>query len=181
MADAAAQARAIEVRLRKAELDRMLSGPADGANAIVSIHPGAGGTDAKDWAMMLFRMYVRWCERRGSKTEILDYQEGEVDDGLDNNGNGLADEGVLLWTRDLGGAGESTHVICRGVREYLQGEEPNLDADTDNGLEDEPGYCLERVGETLVIRLTLERQVSDAGIQQRTIETSVKLRSGSRT
>ena len=55
----------------------MLSGPADHANAIVSIHPGAGGTDAKDWAAMLLRMYLRWCERRGYKTEILDYQEGD--------------------------------------------------------------------------------------------------------
>src|SRR5262245_191417 len=52
IADAAAQAAAIETRLRKAELERMLSGPADGANAILSIHPGAGGTDAKDWASM---------------------------------------------------------------------------------------------------------------------------------
>ena len=55
----------------------MLSGPADSANAIVSIHPGAGGTDAKDWAAMLLRMYLRWCERRGYKTEIIDYQEGD--------------------------------------------------------------------------------------------------------
>ena len=55
----------------------MLSGPVDHANAIVSIHPGAGGTDAKDWAQMLMRMYLRWCERRGYKTEIVDYQEGD--------------------------------------------------------------------------------------------------------
>jgi peptide chain release factor 2 len=77
MADAAAQAASIDQRLRKAELDRMLSGPADQANAIISIHPGAGGTDAKDWASMLLRMYLRWCERRGYKTEIIDYQEGD--------------------------------------------------------------------------------------------------------
>ena len=55
----------------------MLSGPVDHANAIVSIHPGAGGTDAKDWAQMLLRMYLRWCERRGYKTEIIDFQEGD--------------------------------------------------------------------------------------------------------
>ena len=77
IADATAQVAALEAKLRKAELERMLSGPADGANAIVSIHPGAGGTDAKDWAAMLMRMYLRWCERRGFKTEILDYQEGD--------------------------------------------------------------------------------------------------------
>jgi peptide chain release factor 2 len=61
----------------------MLSGPADRANAIVSIHPGAGGTDAKDWASMLLRMYLRYCERRGYKTEIIDYQEGD-EAGIDD-------------------------------------------------------------------------------------------------
>lgn len=55
----------------------MLSGPVDHANAIVSIHPGTGGNDAKDWGQMLMRMYLRWCERRGYKTEMIDYQEGD--------------------------------------------------------------------------------------------------------
>ncbi len=77
IADASTQADAIAARLRKAELDRMLSGPADRGNAIVSIHPGAGGTDAKDWASMLLRMYLRFCERKGYKTEIVDYQDGD--------------------------------------------------------------------------------------------------------
>jgi peptide chain release factor 2 len=77
VADAASQVRDIDARMRKAELDRMLSGPADHASAIVSIHPGAGGTDAKDWAAMLLRQYLRWCERRGFKTDIVDYQEGD--------------------------------------------------------------------------------------------------------
>src|SRR5690606_11444436 len=71
------QARELDKRMRSAELARMLSGPADHAFAIVSIHPGTGGTDAKDWAEMLLRMYLRWCERRGFKTEILDYQVGD--------------------------------------------------------------------------------------------------------
>ncbi len=75
--DAEAQVLALEPRLRKAELQRMLSGPADSANAIINIHPGAGGTDAKDWAAMLYRMYLRWAERRGYKTEIIDYEDGD--------------------------------------------------------------------------------------------------------
>jgi peptide chain release factor 2 len=70
-------------RTRNMELGRMLSGPADHANAIVRIHPGAGGTDAKDWASMLLRMYLRYCEKRGYKTEIVDYQEGD-EAGLDD-------------------------------------------------------------------------------------------------
>jgi peptide chain release factor 2 len=77
IADCEKQATAIDERMRKAELDRMLSGPADQNNAIVSIHPGAGGTDAKDWASMLMRMYLRWAERHGCKTEIVDFQEGD--------------------------------------------------------------------------------------------------------
>ena len=68
---------ALDARVRGAELERMLAGPADRSNAIVSIHPGAGGTDAKDWASMLLRMYLRWCERRGYKTEMVDFQEGD--------------------------------------------------------------------------------------------------------
>lgn len=77
VSDIEAQVPEIEARVRKAELARMLSGPADHANAIVSIHPGSGGTEAKDWAEMLLRMYLRWCERRGYKTEIIDYQAGD--------------------------------------------------------------------------------------------------------
>ena len=71
------QATDLDARVRKAELQRMLSGPVDHANAIVSIHPGTGGTDAKDWAEMLLRMYLRWCERRGFRTDIIDYQPGD--------------------------------------------------------------------------------------------------------
>lgn len=67
----------LEKRLRASELGRMLSGPVDHANAILSIHPGAGGVDAKDWAQMLMRMFLRWSERHGYKTEIIDFQEGD--------------------------------------------------------------------------------------------------------
>ena len=59
------------------EIQVLLSGPYDGHNAILDIHPGAGGTEAMDWAGMLYRMYMRWCERRGFKITLLDYQEGE--------------------------------------------------------------------------------------------------------
>ena len=59
------------------EVQMMLSGEHDGNNAIVSIHPGAGGTESQDWASMLYRMYLRWAERRGLKVEVLDYQPAE--------------------------------------------------------------------------------------------------------
>ena len=72
-----AQGRALVDRVRRAELERMLTGPTAHADAIVSIHPGSGGTESKDWGAMLLRMYLRWCERRGFKTEIIDYQAGD--------------------------------------------------------------------------------------------------------
>jgi peptide chain release factor 2 len=67
----------IERVITALEISMMLSGEHDGANAIVSIHPGAGGTESQDWASMLYRMYLRWSERMGYKVEIFDYQEGE--------------------------------------------------------------------------------------------------------
>jgi peptide chain release factor 2 len=75
--EVAQQVPSLERRVRDTELRRMLSGPVDHANAIVSIHPGTGGTDAKDWAEMLLRMYLRWCERKGYKTEVIDSQPGD--------------------------------------------------------------------------------------------------------
>ncbi len=64
-------------RIEELELFKMLSGENDEKNAIVTIHPGAGGTESQDWASMLFRMYSRWCERKGFSEEVLDYQDGE--------------------------------------------------------------------------------------------------------
>jgi peptide chain release factor 2 len=55
----------------------MLGGEHDRRNAIVTIHPGAGGTESQDWAEMLLRMFLRWTERRGFKRELLDYQPGD--------------------------------------------------------------------------------------------------------
>ncbi|HSF17213.1 MAG TPA: peptide chain release factor 2 [Vicinamibacteria bacterium] len=66
-----------EEEVESAELQKLLGGEHDAANAIVSIHPGAGGTESQDWAEMLLRMYLRWAERRDFKTEMIDYQEGE--------------------------------------------------------------------------------------------------------
>ena len=52
----------------RVETETLLSGPTDGLNAIMTIHPGAGGTESQDWAEMLLRMYLRWAERQGLKT-----------------------------------------------------------------------------------------------------------------
>jgi peptide chain release factor 2 len=59
------------------EIKKMLGGEHDRKNAIITIHPGAGGTESQDWAEMLLRMYLRWIERRGFKREVIDYQPGD--------------------------------------------------------------------------------------------------------
>lgn len=67
----------LTTELEKFELQRLLSGEYDEASAIVTINAGAGGTDAQDWAEMMLRMYLRWCQRRGFVTSILDQSDGE--------------------------------------------------------------------------------------------------------
>jgi len=67
----------VEAELAALELKQLLGGEHDAGNAIVEIHPGAGGLEAQDWAEMLLRMYLRWCERRGYRTELLEHQPGE--------------------------------------------------------------------------------------------------------
>lgn len=67
----------IQSELSRLELAAMLSGPDDHRDAILTIHPGAGGTESQDWADMLFRMFNRWAERREFEVELLDYQPGE--------------------------------------------------------------------------------------------------------
>jgi len=67
----------LQQEVEAVETKKMLGGEHDRSNAIVTIHPGAGGTESQDWAQMLLRMYAKWAERRGFKTEVMDYQPGE--------------------------------------------------------------------------------------------------------
>ena len=62
---------------RSFEIKILLSHPYDHNNAILELHPGAGGTESQDWAEMLFRMYTRYAENKGYKVKVLDYQEGD--------------------------------------------------------------------------------------------------------
>ncbi len=71
------EAPALEELIRNMEVEVLLSGESDANNAILSIHPGAGGTESQDWAEMLLRMYKRFAERQGFKVEVLDYQAGD--------------------------------------------------------------------------------------------------------
>ena len=67
----------LEEKIENTKLLLMLSGPYDKNNCILEIHPGAGGTESCDWASMLYRMYLRWCEKKNYKVDILDYQAGD--------------------------------------------------------------------------------------------------------
>src|SRR5207245_2842094 len=67
----------LEHEIGQAETEMLLGGENDERNAICTIHPGAGGTESQDWAEMLLRMYLKWAERRGFKTETIDYQPAE--------------------------------------------------------------------------------------------------------
>ena len=85
-------------RVEALETETLLNGPMDRSSAIVTIHPGAGGTESQDWAEMLLRMYLRWAERKGFATEINDYQPGE-EAGVKSVTFGVAGEfayGLLL-------------------------------------------------------------------------------------
>ncbi len=77
LGDIESQLKDVDERIEKFSLSLMLDGQNDANNAIVSINAGAGGTEAQDWAEMLFRMYLRWVERHGYKSDIIDFQPGD--------------------------------------------------------------------------------------------------------
>ncbi len=76
-ADLAQSVAVLGEKVEETELATLLTGKHDGAAAILEVHPGAGGTESQDWAEMLYRMYIRWAERKGFKVSAIDYQAGE--------------------------------------------------------------------------------------------------------
>ncbi len=101
---------------------------------------------------------------------------GETDDGTDEDGDGLIDEGRLILTRNVGSANEIRIVLCDDVRELLEGEISNGGDDNGNDLFDERGFNVHLVGDLLTIRLTVE-SLDEAGRNVvRTVQTSVLLR-----
>lgn len=85
-------------RFDQLELEILLSGPYDRNNAIITLHSGAGGTESQDWVQMLYRMYVRWGERRGYKVETLDFLPGE-EAGIKSVTFSLAGENVYGYAK----------------------------------------------------------------------------------
>jgi peptide chain release factor 2 len=102
------EAHNLEDQIRAMEIEVLLSGESDASNAIISIHPGAGGTESQDWAQMLLRMYKRWAERHGFIVDILDYQVGEE--------AGIKDVSVLIKGENAYGYLKVENGIHRLVR-----------------------------------------------------------------
>jgi len=105
----------------------------------------------------------------------------ETDNGADDDGDGLIDEGMVEFTRDLGAGTERVVRWARGVREYLAGENPNVADDNANGLTDERGLSFSLTGRILTIRLTVQGigpkgDGASGRVLSRTVETSVRLR-----
>lgn len=98
----------LDANIQKMELEVLLSGETDANNAILSIHPGAGGTESQDWAQMLLRMYKRWAERRNFSVEVLDYQVGDE--------AGIKDASILIKGENAYGYLKVENGIHRLVR-----------------------------------------------------------------
>ncbi|GGF65566.1 peptide chain release factor 2 [Azorhizobium oxalatiphilum] len=78
ISEAATALEGLKTELARRELDALFTGEADSNDTYLEVHAGAGGTDSQDWALMLLRMYTRWCEKRGFKTELVDESDGET-------------------------------------------------------------------------------------------------------
>ena len=122
---------------------------------------GLTGTEA-DWGPLMMIAF--------------EYENGEINNGADDNGNGLIDEGVVVMTQDVGGAEQTRVVLCHGVSEFLAGEISNGEDDNGNILRDEEGLSFQRFGNMMTIYLTVELIDRDGNLIQRTLETSVRLR-----
>lgn len=137
-----AEVEKIRTGVERMRLETLLSGEYDACNAILSLHPGAGGTEAQDWASMLYRMYTRWAEKHGFGVKLLDW--------LDGDEAGLKSATILVEGTNAYGYLKSEHGVHRLVRispfdasgrrhtSFASVEvTPELDDDTDIELRDE--------------------------------------------
>ena len=99
---------ALETEMEQARLETLLTGEYDSSNVILTIHPGAGGTEAQDWAQMLYRMYTRWVERHGFTYEIMDYQDGDE--------AGIKSATIMIEGENVYGYLKGEHGVHRLVR-----------------------------------------------------------------
>jgi hypothetical protein len=114
-----------------------------------------------------------WSTRRRLAFEL---EPGELEDGIDNNGNGLADEGRIVLTVDADGPAESLRVLSRWVPRLGEGEAANGLDDNGDGLIDERGLSIQREGDVLIVRLSLEKRDPDGRLLRRTARTGIQPR-----
>jgi hypothetical protein len=108
--------------------------------------------------------------------ERLELLYDEADDDLDNDGDGLVDEGTLVWIESPGTAGERRVVLCRNVREYLEGETFDAADENDNGLIDERGFTLDYAENRVRVRLSLEARDRKGMALVSTVERTIAFR-----
>jgi hypothetical protein len=111
-----------------------------------------------------------WSAPRRLELELSD---GELDNDLDDDSDGLVDEHRLVFVRDAGGAGEKRIVLCNNVCETFPGEAINNADDNGNGLQDEAGFCAFVTGNGVVVRIALQKQDGEGGVLVETFETRV--------
>jgi len=112
----------------------------------------------------------------GPRRLRLEKEPGELDDGLDNNHNGLVDESQVVLIEEVGTADERRLVLTRWVSELAVGEVANGIDDNGNDLVDEPGFCVVRSGDTFAVRLSLQRRDAGGRLLSRSAETSTCVR-----
>jgi len=100
----------------------------------------------------------------------------DPDDGIDNDSDGLVDEGRVVWTRNIGEANQSASVLAENVAAYLEGETPDGSDENGNGMSDERGFCLRRAGNEVNIYITIQGRDKKFGLLQATVVSSVRLR-----
>jgi peptide chain release factor 2 len=136
LAEVKNQINGLDQRIAALSLELMLDGEDDGKNAIVSINAGAGGTEAQDWAEMLFRMYTRWVERRGYQIELIDFQPG--------------DEAGIMYTRWVERRGYQIELI-----DFQPGDEAGIKSVTFTaGGENAYGYLKSETGVHRLVRIS---------------------------
>ena len=108
----------------------------------------------------------------------LQYEPSETDDGLDNDADGLIDEGQVVLTRDFGTPAALATVLATGVAEYAEGETLDATDENGNGLVDERGLALCFDGSRILLRLTLERADTNGSVVRTSLSTTVTCRNG---
>lgn len=112
----------------------------------------------------------------GDSSIAFQYETGELDNGVDDNGNGFVDEGQVILTENIGDPDQRSVTLVHSVREFLDGETPDGTDENGNGIADERGLCFELVGDALRVRLTVQRRDSEGAVILRTLETTVGMR-----